>query len=190
MTCILCYRLSIPIKWSSITLFIYFNFSFTYRIWTELLRVWKLCRNSGTGNSLFLTFYETFALKRIYHRHWEMTFWGCIHIFLVTYKKAQQDRVLHYSRLEIRGKDKHPSLLDPFGSYAKNEVSWNALLGPYSQHFILFVTYELAQQDRVLHYNRMEILGRDKYSSLLGPFTSYAKNEVLWIRTLVFYKTF
>ncbi len=55
---------------------------------------------------------------------------------------------------------------------------------------IFLVTFELAQQDRVLHYNRMEILGRDKYSSLLGPLTSYAKNEVLWLRTLACYKTF
>jgi hypothetical protein len=41
--------------------------------------------------------------------------------------------------------------------------------GPYSQHFILFVTSEFAQQARVLHYNALEMLVRDKHSSLLVP---------------------
>jgi hypothetical protein len=43
-------------------------------------------------------------------------------IFSVTCKWAQKARVLHYSRLEILVRDKHPSLLDPFVGYAKNEV--------------------------------------------------------------------
>ncbi len=34
-----------------------------------------------------------------------------------------------------------------------------------------------------LHYSRLEILIRDKHYSLLDPFVSYAKNEVLRIHT-------
>jgi hypothetical protein len=45
----------------------------------------------------------------------------------------------------------------------------------YSQHFIFFVTNELAQQDIVLYYSRLEIMGRDKHSSLLDISVSYAK---------------
>jgi hypothetical protein len=114
----------------------------------------------------------------------------CLHSSKRAVPLAQQDRVLHYSRLEILGKDTHPNLLDPFTSYAKNEVLWNALLGLYSQHFLFFVTYELAQQERVLHYSRMEILGKDKHPSLLDPFASYAKNEVLWNALLGLYSHF
>jgi hypothetical protein len=32
---------------------------------------------------------------------------------------------------------------------------------PYSQHFIFFVTYESAQQTRVLHYIRLKRLARE-----------------------------
>jgi hypothetical protein len=49
----------------------------------------------------------------------------------------------------------------------------------YSQHFIVFVTYEWSQYARVLHYTKMEMLLRDKYSNLLGPFIRYAENKVL-----------
>ncbi len=49
---------------------------------------------------------------------------------------------------------------------------WIQIKGPYSQHFIFFVTNELAYQDKVLHF---------KHSSLLGPPKSYEVNEVLWI---------
>ncbi len=33
----------------------------------------------------------------------------------------------------------------------------------------------------VFHYARLEMLARDKHSSLLGPFICYQGNEVLWI---------
>ncbi len=59
--------------------------------------------------------------------------------------------------------------------------------GMYSQHFILFVTYELTQRARVLNYSRLEKLVREKHSSLLEQFVSYEKNEGLWIDTQVFY---
>ncbi len=45
--------------------------------------------------------------------------------------------------------------------------------GPHSEHFIVLITYELAQQARVLHYNGLERLAEDKHSSLMGPFVSY-----------------
>ncbi len=51
--------------------------------------------------------------------------------------------------------------------------------GPYSQHFIFFVTYELAIITTVLHYTKLERLAMDKHSSLLGIFVSYEENEVL-----------
>ncbi len=38
----------------------------------------------------------------------------------------------------------------------------------------------------VLHYNRVEMLVRNKHSSLLDLFVSYTKNDVLWIRTVSF----
>jgi hypothetical protein len=49
----------------------------------------------------------------------------------------------------------------------------NMLLGPYSQHFIFFVTYEWAEQARVLYCTKLEGLARDKHSSKLGPFVGY-----------------
>jgi hypothetical protein len=47
-------------------------------------------------------------------------------------------------------------------------------LGPYSQHFIFFVTYEWAEQARVLYCAKLEGLARDKHSCKLGPFVGYA----------------
>jgi hypothetical protein len=46
-------------------------------------------------------------------------------------------------------------------------------MGLYSQHLIIFVAYEWAQQARELDYTRPERLFSDKTSSLLGPFVSY-----------------
>ncbi len=41
------------------------------------------------------------------------------------------------------------------------------------QNFIFFVTYEWAQWAMMLHYDRLEMLAKDKPPSLLGPFVSY-----------------
>ncbi len=49
-------------------------------------------------------------------------------------------------------------------------------LGQYSQHFI-FVTCEWAHEARVLHYTLLEILAKDNYSRLLGPFICDMCNE-------------
>jgi hypothetical protein len=46
------------------------------------------------------------------------------------------------------------------------------LLGAYSQHFNIFMTYKSAQKARVLYYRILEKLARDKHSSLLDPFVS------------------
>ncbi len=51
--------------------------------------------------------------------------------------------------------------------------------GLCSQHFIFFTTYEWAQQAKVLYYNRLERLARDKHFNLLGLFLSCEENEVL-----------
>ncbi len=53
------------------------------------------------------------------------------------------------------------------------------LLGLYSQHFIFFVTYELAQLVRVLSYSKLEMLVREEHYTLFDSFVSYVKNEVL-----------
>ncbi len=42
-----------------------------------------------------------------------------------------------------------------------------------------FVTYEWAKYVRVVIYNRLESLARDKHCSLLGPLESNEKNMVL-----------
>jgi hypothetical protein len=53
--------------------------------------------------------------------------------------------VLHYIRQERFAADKQPSLLDQFVSYEENEMLWILTQELYSQHFIVFVTYEWAQ---------------------------------------------
>jgi len=52
-------------------------------------------------------------------------------------------------------------------------------LGPYSQHIIFIVTYELTQEARVLYGTRLERLTRDKHFNLLDLFVSYKENEVM-----------
>ncbi len=42
-----------------------------------------------------------------------------------------------------------------------------------------YAPYDWAQWARVLHYTTLEMLSRDKQSSLLYPFFSYEENEVL-----------
>jgi hypothetical protein len=47
--------------------------------------------------------------------------------------------------LDMLVRDKWSSLLGPFVSYKENEVLWIQHKQPYSQHFIFYVTYKLAQ---------------------------------------------
>jgi hypothetical protein len=49
---------------------------------------------------------------------------------------------------------------DWYVSYKGNEVLWIQTLGPYSQHFIVFVTYEWAK-------NKQECLSLESISNLL-----------------------
>jgi len=63
-------------------------------------------------------------------------------------------------------------------------VSVNKLImhqGPYSQHFIFFLTEEWTQKAWVLCYARIESLASEKNSSLLEKFVSYKENKVWWI---------
>jgi hypothetical protein len=46
---------------------------------------------------------------------------------------------------------------------------------------IFFVTYQWAQEARVLQYTRLERQAKGKHSSLLGPIVSYEVDEVLQI---------
>jgi hypothetical protein len=64
-------------------------------------------------------------------------------------------------------------------------VSFLALLsdlGPYSQHFIVFVTSEWALKARLLHCTRMARLARDKHFSLLRTLISKEVNNSLRIQ--------
>jgi hypothetical protein len=54
--------------------------------------------------------------------------------------------------------------------FQKNNLE--AILGPYSQHFISFLTCKSAQQTRALHNTRLERLANEKYSNLLVTFES------------------
>jgi hypothetical protein len=42
-------------------------------------------------------------------------------------------------------REKHFSLVYPFLSYKENEVLWIRDKQPYSQHYIFYFTYKLAQ---------------------------------------------
>jgi hypothetical protein len=61
-------------------------------------------------------------------------------------------------------------------SVLSTPISGYIVLGPYSQHFTFFTTYEWAQLARVLHYTRMERISRGKRSSLSGAFISYEES--------------
>jgi hypothetical protein len=52
-------------------------------------------------------------------------------------------------------------------------------LVPYSQHSIIFVTYESAQKAGVLHNTGLDRLARDKCSNVLVQFVSFKEKEVL-----------
>jgi hypothetical protein len=55
--------------------------------------------------------------------------------------------------------------------------------GPYSQHFIFFVT--MSEPNKLECYITLgKTSAKDKHSSLLGPFVSFKENEVLWIQFL------
>ncbi len=54
-------------------------------------------------------------------------------------------------------KDKHSSLLGSFVSY-KNEVLWIQHEGPFSKHFIFFLTYEWVKWSRIFWNSRLERL--------------------------------
>jgi hypothetical protein len=77
--------------------------------------------------------------------------------------------------------DKCSNLLGLFISYEGNEVLWIQPLGPYSQHYIFFITYESAHWPKLLDNIKLERLASDKHSNLLGLFISYKENEVLLI---------
>ncbi len=99
--------------------------------------------------------------------------------FFVTYEWAQQARVLQYTWPERLVTEKHTKLLGPFISNKENSVLRIWLLGLYLHHLIFFVTYEWAQQARVLQYTWPERVASEKHTKLLGPFISYKENRVL-----------
>jgi hypothetical protein len=62
-----------------------------------------------------------------------------------TYEYFQQAGVLDYSRPVKLSSDKHSNLLDLPITYEENKLLRMQLQGLYSQPFIFFLTYELAQ---------------------------------------------
>jgi hypothetical protein len=59
-----------------------------------------------------------------------------------------------------------------FISYEENEVFWIQPLGPYSQHYIFFVSYKSAQLARAFVTGKLLQPGVIEYSSLFGLFVS------------------
>ena len=63
-------------------------------------------------------------------------------IFLLTCEMGPIDYLLHYTKLEMFARENCSSLLSPFVSWEENEALWIWFQGPYSQHFIFFITYK------------------------------------------------
>jgi hypothetical protein len=101
-------------------------------------------------------------------------------IFSITYKSAQLTGVLHYyTWLDGLANEKHCGFTSPFVSYEEKEVLRIHPQGPYSQHFVFFVTYKWTQQVIGLHNTKPERLASYKHSSLLLKFLRYEEKEVL-----------
>ncbi len=103
-------------------------------------------------------------------------------ILYVTYEWAQETRMLHYIWLGGVAKDKHVSLLGPLVICEENKLLWIQCHGFDLQHFIFSVTYEWAQETRMLHYIRLEGVDKNKRSSLLDIIVVYEENTLLWIQ--------
>ncbi len=81
------------------------------------------------------------------------------------------------------------SILSPFHRIFKSwEISKKMIgslnLGPFSQHFIFFVTFKCDQSAGVLHNTGPERFARYKHSRLQVQFVSYEENGVLQMLTL------
>jgi hypothetical protein len=83
-------------------------------------------------------------------------------IFFVTYELAQYDWVSYYISTDEIVMDKNSSFLDSFVSYEEIDVLWIQSLGSYSQHFIFFITYKLAQLSRVSYHIKLDKIVRYK----------------------------
>ncbi len=103
-------------------------------------------------------------------------------IFSITCKSAQLTKVLQYSWLEWLASENHCGFTSPFVRYEEKEVSWIQPQGPYSQHFVFFVTCKWTQQVRALQNTKPERLASYKHSSLMLEFLRYEEKEVLWIQ--------
>ncbi len=66
-------------------------------------------------------------------------------IFFVTYESVKQARLFVHGCLSNPNVINHYNLFGPFVSYEENEVLWIRYQELYLQHFIFFVTYELAE---------------------------------------------
>ncbi len=74
-------------------------------------------------------------------------------------------------------KDKH-WLIVPTHKSQKNYMLQIHTQGLHLQHFIFFVTYELAPLASVLHYSRLEMLFKDKHWLIVPTHKSHKKLHV------------
>ncbi len=157
-----------------------FIFYVTYELSQKarVLHYAKLKRPASTKQSTLLGLLLSYEEIKVLYDPWD-----CIHSasFSVTCEWSQKARVLHYARLERLARDKHSTLLGPLISFEEIKVSWVWPLGLYSQCFIFYLTYELSQKARVLHYARLKRPARTKQFTLLEPLISYKTIEELWV---------
>ncbi len=81
--------------------------------------------------------------------------------------------------MEHLGRLSTVDILINMSHFVKKYYQYKKNLGPYSQHFVFFVTYESAQYTTVFHKTRLLRLSSNKHTNLLGLFVSYDGNEVL-----------
>ncbi len=102
-------------------------------------------------------------------------------IFFVSYKWAQEESVLYYTKLERVARDKHSSWLGQF--VCCEEKSAQILFT--TLHFLRNLGIGQISKRVILHLQQR--LARDKHSSLLGHFVSCKENEVLWTGSVHFF---
>ncbi len=78
-------------------------------------------------------------------------------------------------------REKQSSLLESFISCKEIETLLIRSQESYSQNFIFFATFSLAQKAGVLYYIRLDMLAREKHPSLFYSFISYKEIEALLI---------
>ncbi len=85
------------------------------------------------------------------------------------------------TRVERCARDKHSSLVLLFLRYVKNDVLWIQFQQAYSQPIIFFTIYKCVQTTSFTKDKSGKVC-QDKHPSLVHPFLSCVKNDVLGIK--------